>query len=371
MGRVHSGAEHQTQHPVRGSGNPAAALAVATSMFLLMLLAGCTALGTAPPPTAAAGAVQTEPLPSPSTQPPATETATAPTSPTPAATATPTPAAIDPETGAIRIEFGAGGSGATIEGRLDAGTAERYVLYAFAGQIMRVHLDSFGTELRIRGADGEQLAGRERHDPFWRGELPTTQDYLIEISYPGSEFTPAETPFRLELVIVPLGRTTQPLVYQDEVNGFELTYSDYFAFGQPPPVYDSSGEQIPLSLTFTGTDYFSNTNLAEASVVVSTHSIEPGAECAFPQFNGPIVSAEPIEISGMPYQQVHAAGIAAGNYYELISHSTPHQNTCFSITFYIHSVSIGAQPPGSSEFDRAGLMDHLGSVLASFRFLDD
>jgi len=139
----------------------------------------------------------------------APEQATVPPSTTTAEIATGTPEAgvelppPTPET--ARIEFDPGGAGATIEGTLRVGDTKRYVLYAFAGRIMRVYVEPGGAVLRIYGEAGTELKSQDNSDPFWRGELPSTQDYFIEVIHSASAIGPWDRPLRISVLINPPG----------------------------------------------------------------------------------------------------------------------------------------------------------------------
>lgn len=358
---------------LRGTFNQIGRRPLAGPLLLVpaLLLTACNLSSASVSPTPSLGTSSAvspgSPLPTVS----ATSTASTAASPTPPPAISPTLTATSVAAGATRISFGPGGTSATVEGTLAVGSAKRYVLRASGGQLMRVYLEPFGIELHIHGADGTPLDDVERYDPYWRGALPSSQDYVFDLVHSPPVQVPTAIPYRLSIVIVPPGQATLAIEYNDPANGFALTYSDYFAIGQPPPVYDLSDEQVPLSLVFAGTDYFRNTNLAEVSLIVSAHILAAGADCSFPMLDGPVVSTDTIQRSGITYQRRHTAGIAAGNYYELISHSTADGDRCFSITFYIHSTSLGANPPGVIEFDRDGMMQHLEGLLSSFHFIDN
>ncbi|MFV2045509.1 MAG: hypothetical protein ACC700_20035 [Anaerolineales bacterium] len=52
-------------------------------------------------------------------------------------------------------------------------------------------------------------------------------------------------------------------------------------------------------------------------------------------------------------------------------HRALHEDICYEIAFYIHSVSMGAYIPGTVvEFDRERVLGHLQSVLATFQFVE-
>jgi hypothetical protein len=218
----------------------------------------------------------------------APEQATVPPSATTTEIATETPeAAVElppstPET--ERIEFDPGTAGTTIEGTLRVGDTKRYVLYAFAGQIMRVYVEPGGAVLRIYGEAGTKLKSQDDFDSFWRGEPPSTQDYFIEVIHSASAIGPWDRPLRISVLINPCGQAIQWVDYRDEDNGFELRYSDYFAVGTPPVIPPMRGEPV-LSLRFTGSEYFQETSLGNVYFVVGKREeAEMVSNCTSPAY---------------------------------------------------------------------------------------
>ncbi|MFP3896878.1 MAG: hypothetical protein ACLFV5_08625 [Anaerolineales bacterium] len=142
------------------------------------------------------------PTPSPSSTPTATATATV----------TPEPQETD-EPRAIRIQFAPGATSARVTGNLEADGSRRYVVRALGGQVMEVSLltPSSSARLSIWGADGTVLKDYEEGGVGWRGELPSTQDYFLEVSGPqGTSYTlevniPLPTPQSPIRVISPNG----------------------------------------------------------------------------------------------------------------------------------------------------------------------
>ncbi|MFV2045508.1 MAG: hypothetical protein ACC700_20030, partial [Anaerolineales bacterium] len=188
-----------------------------------------------------------------------------------------------PETASI--EFDPGGAGATIEGTLRVGDTVRYVLCAFAGQIMRVYVEPEGAVLRIYGEAGTELKSQDDFDPFWRGELPSTQDYFIEVIHSASAIGPWDRPLQISVLINPRGQAIQWVDYRDEDNGFELRFSDYFAVGTPPPDIPPMRGEPMLSLRFTGSEYFQETNLGDVYFVVGkSEEAEILSNCTSPAY---------------------------------------------------------------------------------------
>jgi hypothetical protein len=82
-----------------------------------------------------------------------------------------------------RIQFAAGTTSALVSGGALAGGAHNYVLGAMGGQTMTVRLavtQGLGL-LVIWGADGSVLISDHAGATEWSGELPSTQDYYIDV----------------------------------------------------------------------------------------------------------------------------------------------------------------------------------------------
>ncbi len=80
-----------------------------------------------------------------------------------------------------RIQFEPGATSATVTGSIGQGAVEHYVLRALAGQMMEVFITSPNNDvlLDVLGADGTVLKRHPVGESYWRGELPSTQDYYI------------------------------------------------------------------------------------------------------------------------------------------------------------------------------------------------
>ena len=81
-----------------------------------------------------------------------------------------------------RIQFAAGGTSATMQGKLEANSKLDYLLNAGANQTLEVTLSpSSGLTLAIFGADGSTIDSASSNLSF-RGVLPKTQDYILELA---------------------------------------------------------------------------------------------------------------------------------------------------------------------------------------------
>jgi hypothetical protein len=102
---------------------------------------------------------------------------------------------------ATRITFPSGGTSAAVSGKLATGVPARYVLRALAGQTMEVNpaYPTPGLPYAIWGANGVLLRSFGETWGPWRGVLPRSQDYYIEVLSPTSA-----NPYRMTVTIPPL-----------------------------------------------------------------------------------------------------------------------------------------------------------------------
>lgn len=174
--------------------SPRSTMIVSTLVVAGLLLAAC---GSTPAPitvpTVEAIASDTPAVVSPSAsattppQPSATElpaptvTDTAVPLATPLPTSPPVPTATE-EPAAERISFSPGETSAAVEDSLPAQSTHRYILRVMAGQLMEVHVDPQDkVQLIIYGADGTVLKSGMGGVAFFRGRVPNTQDYVVEL----------------------------------------------------------------------------------------------------------------------------------------------------------------------------------------------
>lgn len=82
-----------------------------------------------------------------------------------------------------RIIFGEGDTAATVQSDLAANHTRDYVLTVEKGQLMDVSFETPDTnvQLIIYGADGAVLKSGMSEGAFFRGTVPSTQDYIIDV----------------------------------------------------------------------------------------------------------------------------------------------------------------------------------------------
>jgi hypothetical protein len=82
----------------------------------------------------------------------------------------------------IRVSFEAGATSATLAGGLAAHRGLDYILRARAGQLLEIEiLPANSVQLIIYGADGTVLRSGMGEGSSFRGELPSSQDYLVSV----------------------------------------------------------------------------------------------------------------------------------------------------------------------------------------------
>jgi hypothetical protein len=108
---------------------------------------------------------------------------------------------------APRISFPTGGTSATVNGKLQTGIPARYVLRAMAGQAMEVTpgYPTPGLPYAIWGANGIILRSFGETWGPWRGVLPSSQDYYIEVLSPADS-----NPYRITVNIPALKQVPTP-----------------------------------------------------------------------------------------------------------------------------------------------------------------
>ena len=306
------------------------------------------------------------------------DTATSTAFPTPDNSATPPPVetpTVAQESGistfpppdVLPIVFSANATSQIVVGTVPSGSSQTYALTAMQGQIMAVSIlpeepSSQGTfHLEIKGRDGTVLCPIQEYDcPFWRGVLPSTQEYSIKVT------AQVGGPFSMLIAINPPGQASQEFEYSDPQGRYTLSYSDEFG----PMHYNGvqASKFVPeFALQYIVTKQYVQTNLSEAYFLVGS-STDPQAvsTCTEPaSLAAPETVVGTVDVNGVVFTKTEAVGAAAGNMYEQIFYRTVHENTCYEITYFIHSTNIGNYTPGTvNEFDHALLLQTFDDVLS-------
>ena len=158
-------------------------------------------------------------------------------------------------------------------------------------------------------------------------------------------------------VIVPSGWQ----VFDDGRYGFKFSY--------PPSAQltrtDAGRARVDLP-------FAPGTNLAEKFLDVAAGAIEPGGGCSSPLAEGrdpAVIRAETVRINGLPFLRETFGGVATGNIYDDMSYSTVRDGVCVSLSFVLHSGSLGAYPTPPPEFDAAAESAVFLQIASSFLWL--
>jgi hypothetical protein len=224
----------------------------------------------------------------------------------------------------VRIEFASGATSAQAMGSLAAGQIHSYVLKVMAGQELAVSLTATldgkpvpGTAIAwlLRGADGMTIMDAWETEPLipsddagastWQGQLPTTQDYYIDVALPplGKSATAAQAPvnYTLEVgVSATSGATTpatgdqyellEPAMCQtiqemaQQALGVNFTMEAQAPFLDP--ISGESGQGCRLTATGTGKQFTSPSAAVEALVSQSGFTEQPNYQADGPTGSG-------------------------------------------------------------------------------------
>lgn len=281
---------------------------------------------------------------------------------------TPTPLSRNENT--TPIQFGENGTYVDVVDSIPAGTSKTYSIHAFAGQVMSISIlqslegDWSSVPMKIVGADGGPLCPSDlKVCYFWRGVLPTSQNYFVTL-------TPATSAsdFTMRVAINPPGVATQSFPYLSKNQKVSFSYSDEFAPVRfpGPQVYKIASE---FALQLIDTKFHTGTNLNEAYFLFgSTNDSSLVANCTQPtSAGGPEYNVGEANINGIDFVRSERTGVGLGNAYQQIFYRTTHNGVCYEIIFHMHSSSVGAMPAewGIKEFDRPALLQKFEAVLST------
>jgi hypothetical protein len=346
-------------------------------LLILLLASGCTfqveVLNT-PTPQSPGSVLEpfktSTPMPSPAVSATPSVLPTLPAS-TSLATTQSTSANASSSSSIRQIVFSQNGTAQSVPGGLTAGESQTYSLSAFQGQVMSVsvspekseHQNSF--ELEIEGRDGVVLCPFQNYGcPFWRGALPSTQEYFITVT------AQVDDVYVMNIAINPPGAANQYFEYSDPLGRYTLSFSDEFASAHFP------GTQIykfppQLVLQYIDTQQYIPTNLSEAYFMVgASNDPQQVATCTEPaSIAGLETGVGEVKIAGNTYIRSEIQQAAAGNIYEVVYHRTVQNGVCYEISYFTHYGNIGNYVPGDvKEFDRASLLQKFEDILATLTF---
>jgi hypothetical protein len=285
------------------------------------------------------------------------------------------PTTTPPSSGQVQgnqIRFAANGTFADVTDSIASGESRTYSVNAMTGQIMSISTfpqipdgDWGYISLQIKGADGKILCPQAPDTAcmYWRGVLPSTQDYLITLTPDGNV-----PQFILRVAVNPPGKQAQYFQYHNPATGLSLTYPDTFA--PATSVYANYKIAPELSLQLIDSKTYEKTNLGEAYFFLSSSS-DPQVVATCTQPNQNAGGAEEVvgneAINGFTFVHSTSADAGAGNIYQQEIYRMVNQNICYEVIFFMHSSNVGNYTPGTvNEFDHDGLVQKMSSVLATF-----
>ena len=317
---------------------------------------------------------------------PVTETEMPSATPLPAlvSTSTPNPPPTDsnvlptftsaplPQTlGVYPIRFAPNGTYVDVVDSLFVGASKTYSIAALKGQMMSISIllsaNSSWTvvPMKIAGADGTVLCPPEENTRcyFWRGVLPTTQDYFVTLT---PEVDVSD--FKMRVAIDPPGTTSQSFQYLSNNREISFFYTDDFAPVLFPGMYINRFTP-ELALQFIDTKSLVDTNLSEAYFLFgSSNDASIVESCTQPvSLGGEETVVGEVKIGGVPFVRSEAVGLGAGNIYEQTYYRAVHNDFCYEVTFFVHSTNIGNYSPELRvrEFDRDALMQKFEGILST------
>jgi photosystem II stability/assembly factor-like uncharacterized protein len=277
---------------------------------------------------------------------------------------TPTPdVAFDPNVHAYRIRFPPYATWVEVSGSLSANGSKRYFLSAMQGQVMSVSIPQGSAfSVNAAGADGKVLSDTHSPHPFWRGALPSTQDYIVTVeSQAGGSFT-------LRIAINPPGQATQNFEFVDVPYTVALSYTDEFAPVHVEFPITTRGTPL-ITLSFIDSSFFYPTTTLSEAALMLTATKDPASVATCTQAStqsGETITGQE-NVNGYDFTRSELTGAATGNIYDQIFYRTVWQNKCFDVIFLIHSSPIGIFPAGTVvAYDRAALLSKFEAVLNSF-----
>jgi hypothetical protein len=206
-----------------------------------------------------------------------------------------------------RIQFAAGATDARLQNHLSAGGLHPYVFGASAGQEMGINLiPSDLSILSIWGADGQILAKEEERVSGWRGIVPTTQDYYIDVISNSN----SDLDYTLDVYISAASQSNSATNIFPKVHPFNAAYMQgIFDTGFPsmlPPSFPA-GDGLPAVAPYL---IFSDTNSYAYDLGYGS-DCQGGGACHYGSFTLAANSTGSfIGLNGFPYEAGRAQKVS-------------------------------------------------------------
>ncbi len=150
--------------------------------------------------------------------------------------------------------------------------------------------------------------------------------------------------------------------YKDIDHGFEIKYPEKTSIGGNP---NGSPNDILMTLPFQ-----SGTNLMDKSLLIHIISNVNPAECSNPASDSSGIKKTPeiININGIEVKKETGGDVGAGNQYKSIDYSIAKGNTCFKLTFNLHTVTAQNFQPPVLEINKAKELQTFDRMISTFKF---
>lgn len=164
-------------------------------------------------------------------------------------------------------------------------------------------------------------------------------------------------------------------IFRNDAGGFEFGYDSKIA-AQVLNTQDFSWENYAsdpgtlFAIFSIPKEFEPQTNFGDARFTVGASNDNLAVGNCFKEGNS--MQKSGVEtLNGIDFTVFKGTGAGAGNFYEVTSYRTLHAGRCFVVEFMIHSTNIYNYPPeaGIKEFDEGKVLEVLGEMLNSFRFL--
>ena len=167
--------------------------------------------------------------------------------------------------------------------------------------------------------------------------------------------------------------TTQ--TYRSERGGFEFGYDPAIVTvaseSQDQHWRNESADPGTLwAMAVLPREFEPKTNFSEARLIVGSSLNSVSLNNCMKEENG-MQKIGTETMNGTNFTVFKGGGAGAGNFYDVTGYRTMRAGQCYSVEFMIHTTNIGNYPPemGIKEFDKGKVLDVLGGMLQSFKFL--
>lgn len=260
-----------------------------------------------------------------------------------------------------RIRFASG----AISWQTRLHTPRRYVFEAMRGQSTEILVLSGGRPAKalisLKSPDGESLQGYDVGRPDWRGVLPESGDYHLEVAVPKDSR-------ELTLLVIIYPPLRQPRFVENSMYGFRLAYdAEYFQTQAPA----NEGEGLRLKLIYPG--LLNNTNLRESYFTIKEErSLSDNAYSCMNTLPGGFAQMRAVDtwrVNGVEYRHYQGGDAGAGHFYFTdIFRSYVHHH-CMTVSLYLHRVHVGSSTEGNiSPYNYHGAEGQLRRVFCTLQW---